>query len=107
MLSVLWILLFVVALLWLTYRKSSLAVITIALGAILAAYTAFGAAAPWWKIVLWVAFAPLALLNIPPLRIRLISRPFLRVYKRMLPTMSSTEREALDAGTPFEWSMVE
>ncbi len=99
MLSVLWVLLFVVALLWLTYRKSSLALTTLTLGVLLAAYTVLGTAAMWWKVALWVVFAPVALLNIKPLRRRMISRPFLRVYKRMLPTMSSTEREALDAGT--------
>ncbi|MBS1200540.1 MAG: fadE, partial [Proteobacteria bacterium] len=37
--------------------------------------------------------------NVAPLRVRFLTRPFLRVYKRMLPPMSSTEREALEAGT--------
>ncbi len=39
------------------------------------------------------------LLNIRPLRRLLISRPFLKTYLRMLPTMSATEREALEAGS--------
>ena len=39
------------------------------------------------------------LFNIRPLRKALISRPFLKTYLRMLPTMSATEREALEAGT--------
>src|SRR5208283_288395 len=34
-----------------------------------------------------------------PLRIALISRPFMRTYLRALPAMSSTERDALEAGT--------
>ena len=38
-------------------------------------------------------------LGVPALRRPLISRPVLRLYKRLLPTMSSTEREALEAGT--------
>jgi acyl-CoA dehydrogenase len=39
------------------------------------------------------------LLNIRPLRRFLISNRFFRIYKRMLPPMSRTEREALEAGT--------
>ena len=34
-----------------------------------------------------------------PLRIALISRPFMRTYLRALPAMSATERDALEAGT--------
>jgi acyl-CoA dehydrogenase len=81
------------------YRKVGLATTTLAIAAVLAAYTLAGTAAPWWKALLWIAFLPLALLNVTPLRIRFLTRPFLRVYKRMLPSMSSTEREALEAGT--------
>jgi len=99
MVSFVLFLLFVGIVLWAAYRKVGLATTTLALAAVLAAYTFTGTAPAWWKAVLWVAFAPLALLNITPLRIRFLSRPFLRVYKRMLPSMSSTEREALEAGT--------
>ena len=52
-----------------------------------------------WIIALWLAMLVLLLLNIDSLRIRLISRPFLRTYRRMLPPMSTTEAEALAAGT--------
>ncbi len=34
-----------------------------------------------------------------PLRIRVLTRPFMKKYRKLLPAMSSTEREALDAGT--------
>ncbi len=37
--------------------------------------------------------------TIRPLRQALISNRFLRIFKRMLPPMSTTEREALEAGT--------
>jgi acyl-CoA dehydrogenase len=99
MLSVVLFLSFVAIVLWAAYRKVGLLPTTLAIGVVLAAYTLTGTAPAWWKAVLWVAFAPLALLNVTPLRIRFLSRPFLRVYKRMLPSMSSTEREALEAGT--------
>jgi len=99
MLSFLLFLAFVGIVLWSAYRKVGLASATLAIGAVLVTYTLTGAAAPWWKTLLWIAFAPLVLLNVTPLRIRFLSRPFFRVYKRMLPSMSSTEREALEAGT--------
>jgi acyl-CoA dehydrogenase len=99
MLSVLWFVAFLAAILWLAYSRRSLLTATLTLGALLAAYTVLGAGPPWWKAVLWLAFAPLALLNARPLRVRFLTRPFLRTYKRLLPPMSSTEREALEAGT--------
>ena len=99
MLSVLWFLAFFAAVLWLAYTRRSLATATLTLGALLVAHTVLGEAAVWWKAVLWVAFAPLALLNVTPLRVRFLTRPFLRTYKRLLPPMSSTEREALEAWT--------
>jgi acyl-CoA dehydrogenase len=92
-------LLFIGIVLWTAYRKVGLATTTLAIGVVLLAYTYTGTAGLWWKAVLWAAFTPLALLNVVPLRVRFLSRPFLRVYKRMLPPMSSTEREALEAGT--------
>ena len=98
-LSVLWLLLFASLVLWLAYQRAGLATATLALGVLLAYYSVFGDGPPWWKITLWALFVPHLLLNIRPLRRYLISNRFLRVYKRMLPRMSTTEREALEAGT--------
>ena len=38
-------------------------------------------------------------LTLDAFRLRYVTRPFLRTYRRLLPTMSDTEREALEAGT--------
>jgi acyl-CoA dehydrogenase len=99
LLTALWLLLFVSLVGWLAYQRASLAKATLALGVLLAAYTLWGAGAPWWKAVLWVLFVPHVLLNVRPLRRVLISNRFLLVFRRMLPPMSRTEREALEAGT--------
>jgi acyl-CoA dehydrogenase len=99
LLSLLWLLLFAIVVLWLAYARASLAVATIALGALLAGYTILGAGPDAWKAVLWALFIPHVLLNIRPLRRVLVSNRFLLVFKRMLPPMSTTEREALEAGT--------
>src|SRR5262245_2049548 len=99
LLTALWILLFVSLVLWLAYHRASLLTASISLGALLVAYSAFGAGPVWWKAVLWALYVPHVLLNIRPLRRALISNRFLLVFKRMLPPMSTTEREALEAGT--------
>ena len=72
---------------------------TVAYGGALLVYTWLGDGSLAWLIVLWVVLAGLVLLNIDALRIRFISRPFLRTYRRMLPSMSQTEKDALEAGT--------
>jgi acyl-CoA dehydrogenase len=99
LLTALWVLLFFGLVLWLAYQRASLATATLALGALLVAYSQFGGGPLWWKAVLWALYLPHALMNVRPLRRYLISNRFLRLYKRMLPPMSVTEREALEAGT--------
>ena len=49
--------------------------------------------------LLLVPLGLLAVLLLPPLRRSLITGPAFRVYRRILPQMSDTEREALEAGT--------
>ena len=99
MLSLVWVIVFIGTLLYVAYRRVSLAKSTVAIGVLLIAYILWGDAGPVLTTVLGVLFAPLALLNVVPLRLAFISRRFLRVYRRMLPPMSTTEREALEAGT--------
>jgi acyl-CoA dehydrogenase len=94
-----WAGLFLGVLLILAYRRVSLASSSFALGVLLLAYWALGNAPEWWKILISVPYAALLLLNIRPLRLATLTRPFLRSYRRLLPAMSATEREALDAGT--------
>jgi acyl-CoA dehydrogenase len=99
LLTALWLLLFGSLVLWLAYQRASLVTATLSLGALLVAYTLWGAGPDWWKGVLWALFIPHVLLNIRPLRRVLVSNRFLLIFKRMLPPMSTTEREALEAGT--------
>src|SRR6202795_3180555 len=93
-----WLGLFVVAVCILAYRRASLALSTGVLLLLLALYWALGTAPDWWKVLLSIPFAILFLLNVRPLRRRLVTRPFIKKYRKLLPAMSSTEREALDAG---------
>ena len=89
MLSLFWLFAFTGASLYLAYRRTTLAQATLVLGALVGAYTLWGAAGWPWKTVVWLLFAPMALLNIAPLRLAFVTRPFLLAYRRMLPSMSS------------------
>ena len=99
MLSVVWFAVFAGVLLYLCYRRASLAQATLVIAALLLCYTLWGAPGLVWKSVLWLLLLPLAPLNLRPLRLAFVTKPFLVAYRRLLPTMSSTEREALEAGT--------
>jgi acyl-CoA dehydrogenase len=95
-------LLFIAAVLFLAYRRLSLLAFTITFTVLLAAYTAFGASsapAGIWKGFLWLMLVALWALNLRALRKALITRPFMKAYLRLLPPMSQTEKEALEAGT--------
>jgi acyl-CoA dehydrogenase len=94
-----WLLIFFGGALYLAYHRVSLRAATIAVAVVLVAYSVFGNGSLPWTIALWTAFAALVLLNIDAVRLRYVTKPFLMVYRRMLPTMSDTEREALEAGT--------
>ncbi|HXS20801.1 MAG TPA: acyl-CoA dehydrogenase [Steroidobacteraceae bacterium] len=93
---------FVAAVLFLAYRRLSLLAFTATFTALLIAYTVLGASgtpAGTWKGFLWLLLAGLWLLNVRPLRKAIITRPFMKAYLKLLPPMSQTEREALEAGT--------
>jgi acyl-CoA dehydrogenase len=93
---------FVAAVLFLAYRRLSLLAFTATFTALLLAYTFLGASgvpAGAWKGFLWLLLLGLWLLNIRPLRKAIITRPFMKAYLKLLPSMSQTEREALEAGT--------
>jgi acyl-CoA dehydrogenase len=97
--SLIWLLALIGGGFYLAYQRLSLAVATLLFGIGVLAYTLFGGSGLASVIIVWMVLMALLLLNIESLRIRLISRPFLRVYRRMLPPMSTTEAEALAAGT--------
>jgi acyl-CoA dehydrogenase len=94
-----WFLVFAGGALYLAYRRVSLASATLAAGIVLAAYTALQTPSAPWLVATWLAFGVVALLNVDGFRLRYVTRPFLRTYRRLLPSMSDTEREALEAGT--------
>ena len=95
--GLIWFLLIVVVLGALAYRRSSLPVWTGVIAALLLLVQLTGAGlAP----LPWVVFAIVAgLLNLRPLRRALLSRPLFKWFQSVLPPMSATEKDAIDAGT--------
>ena len=96
--SLFWALLFVGGGIYLAYQRIDLRTSTIATGIALAVYTVFGSGAWWWLILLWLAFGVMVVPNLVEVRREKITKPLLAIYRKMLPSMSSTEREALEAG---------
>ena len=97
--SLSWFLLFFGGAIYLAYNRVNLLTSTVATGAALLAYTIFGSGSFLWYLVLWLAFAPMVLANMEDLRREKFTRPALDIYRKMLPSMSDTEREALEAGS--------
>ena len=93
-----WILFIIAALSALAYRRASLGSVTLvaALALLLVSpEMSFPAAFIVWALFLAVA----VLLNLPGLRRKILTRKLFALFRRVLPPMSATEREAIEAGT--------
>jgi acyl-CoA dehydrogenase len=90
LLTLFWLLTLLGLVLILTYRRSSLRATTVVLGLWLALWVSMRQPHGVLPLLAAAAYAALLALNLTPLRVAFISRPFLRIYKRLLPTMSST-----------------
>ena len=96
--SLLWLLLFVGGGIFLAYQRIDLRTSTIAAGAAVLAYLFLGDGSIIWKLLLLVAFGVMVLPNLIEVRREKFTKPMLDMYRKMLPSMSDTEREALEAG---------
>lgn len=90
---------FAAALTWfMTYARASLSSYTLSFMALMAVGSFFNIIG----FISWLLFAVIALpLNIESVRKQFISLPLLTIFKKIMPQMSSTEQEALDAGTTW------
>ena len=99
MVTLFWLIVFLVAGFALIYNRIELRLSTAILGAVLVAFTSFSGAGLFWLFLLWLLFAAFAMLNVEALRRERISAPILHVLKKLLPRLSDTERAALEAGS--------
>ena len=96
--GLLWFLLFLGGGVFLAYRRTDLLTSTIATGVAIAAYVVFGDGHFLWKFVLIALFGLMVIPNLIEFRREKLTKPLLAIYRKMLPSMSDTEREALEAG---------
>lgn len=93
-----WLLAFIFLALYTTYHRINLLISTVALSILTYSYTFFGDGNLLWDSLLWILVGILIALNIVPLRRSKITRPLMKIYRKMVPKMSITEKEALEAG---------
>lgn len=83
---------------FMSYTRASLSTFTFAFIALMAIGTFFNIIG----FVSWILFGVIALpLNIESIRLQFISMPLLTLFKKIMPEMSETEQQALDAGTTW------
>ncbi len=101
MLTSLFILVAVVAVIWaLAYHAADAGLWTVALGAGLIGLSIASPLPGAALVVLWLALIVFGVIgNIKSIRRSLLTAPIFKIYKSLLPQMSQTEQEALDAGT--------
>jgi acyl-CoA dehydrogenase len=84
----------------LAYQRASLIVCTLSVAILLFLMTMLSPVSPFGLVTAWLLFFVVFLpLNFLPWRRQLFSKPLLNFYRRVMPSMSRTEREALAAGT--------
>jgi len=96
--SLLWLLLFIGGGIFLAYQRIDLRTSTVAAGIAVLAYWIFGDGFVLWKLALTGLFGLMIVPNLIEVRREKITKPLLEIYRRILPSMSDTEREALEAG---------
>ncbi|MBO2607638.1 acyl-CoA dehydrogenase FadE [Shewanella algae] len=98
MTTLLWILALLLVLGAAAYLRVSLLTATIAAAVVMAA----GSLLDVTGLISWIIFLVIALpLNLSTFRQSVITRPLLKLYRGIMPEMSSTEKEAIEAGTTW------
>ncbi len=99
-----WLVFFITIFGVLIYRRSSMLVAAITVAASLLLVSLFSHLGMVGKIILWVVYALFFIpFTVKPLRRQLLSRRILASFRKVMPQMSVTEQQALEAGT-VGWS---
>ena len=101
LISLFWLLLFAGGAIYVAYNRINLLTSTVVMGGILLAYLLYGDGHFLWNLLLIAVYGLLIVANLPEFRREKITRPALDIYRTMLPSMSETEKEALDAGNTW------
>jgi len=100
MTAVYWLMAFFAVVGVVAYLRLSLITATVLVSAELLAWTLFASPAVLSLFIVWPVFlALITILNVSSLRRGLVSDRLLAVFRRIMPSMSQTESDALEAGT--------
>ncbi|MBL8515035.1 MAG: acyl-CoA dehydrogenase [Betaproteobacteria bacterium] len=90
-----------IAVVWLlAYHTASALVWSLTAGVALLVLAGADILTGWPAAIVWLVSASIAVLSTAtPIRQKFVTGPIFRIYKKLLPQMSSTEQEALEAGT--------
>lgn len=89
-----------VLILLLAFMRVSLRISTGSIAVLLIIFTVWGSISSAWLTFVWIIYlSSAAFLNIPFIRRKLASDNFYYVARKVVPSMSSTEKEALEAGS--------
>ena len=81
-------------------QRAPLRTVSFVTALFLAFFTLAGGFSLFWGLVVWSAYLlPAVLLGVPRIRQQWISRPLLKRIRKVLPPMSETERDAIEAGS--------
>ncbi len=104
MLSLLWSIAIILAVIVLAYNRASALVSTIAGVVGLTLVSVLSPFSPVTLVILWLALIVYAVIfNATPWRKQYFAKPLLSFYQKILPKMSKTEKEAISAGT-VQWA---
>ncbi|MDT4795195.1 Acyl-coenzyme A dehydrogenase [compost metagenome] len=96
----LWLLALVLGVAFLAHRRTAPLPALALVAGFLLAMGLFSRAPGWLLLLLWLPWLAVALpLALPELRRKFISAPLFAWFQRVLPPMSETERDAIEAGT--------
>jgi acyl-CoA dehydrogenase len=98
--ALLWLILFIGGSLALCYQRVPLIIASAVYLLYLIVYTLADTGPQWLQLLFWLLFLVVAVpVNILTIRRKLISKPLLDVFRKIMPEMSDTEAAALEAGT--------
>ena len=81
-------------------QKASFPSLAIGAGLFLLIFTLSGGFSLFWDLLFWILFlVPTLVFGIDSLRQNLLSQPLLNRIRKILPPMSETERDAIEAGS--------
>jgi acyl-CoA dehydrogenase len=93
-----WLLIAIGLIGFISYHRLSLSLFTVSMTVLMVVGSFFDVI----NLLEWLIFLAIAIpLNVESIRKTYISEPLLKVFRKIMPEMSSTEKEAIDAGTTW------